>query len=126
MATGPTHTQTRQHLAERAMAALGDTAAAERITVQCARSHHVAAVYTTDAGPVVLTHPGPHAHGSKDFVDTGHHGSRRSDRLDLLDAGRGADDTIPAWCDCGPVDLSRSALRQRLTHPGRTVRLTEL
>ncbi len=126
MATGPTRTQTRQRLAEQAMAALDDSAAAERMTVQCTRSHNVAAVYDTEAGPVVLTHPGPHAHGSKDFVDTGRHGSRRPDRLDLLDAGRGADDTIPAWCDCGPVGISRDALRTRPQSPGRTVRLAEL
>lgn len=126
MATGPTRTQTRQRLAEQAMAALDDSAAVERVTVQCARSHHVAAIYETDAGHVVLTHPGPHAHGSKDFVDTGRHGSRLPDRLDLLEAGPGADDSIPAWCDCGPVALSRSALRVRVGTPGRTVRLGEL
>jgi hypothetical protein len=126
MGTGSTRTQSRQRLAEQAMAALGDSAAAERLSVQCPRSHHVAAVYATDAGPVVLTHPGPHAHGSKDFVDTGRHGSRRPDRVDLLDAGTGTDDSIPAWCDCGPVDISRTALQARLEEPGRTVRLAEL
>lgn len=79
------------------------------MTVQCRRSHHLAAVFETDVGPVVLTHPGPHAHGSKDFVDTGHHGARQADRLDLLEA-EGVGDGIPAWCACGPVQLSRAEL----------------
>ncbi len=127
MAAGPTLTHDRQRRAQAALDALGDSRAeAELLMVQCDRSHHVAVVYATGAGPVVLTRPGPHAHGSKDFVDTGHGGRPRVDRLDLLDAGRGADDAIPAWCDCGPVDLSRLALLGRLEAPGRTVHLADL
>ena len=42
---------------------------------------------------------GPHAHGDRDFVDTAHnwnlHGTRY---VDLLDAGRFADDLVPARC----------------------------
>jgi hypothetical protein len=127
MVSGPTQAETRQRRAREAMDALGaGGVTAERLTVQCARSHHLAAVFETASGPVVRTHPGPHAHGRKDFVDTGHHGGHRPERLELLAAGPGADDTIPAWCDCGPVELSREALRVRLGQPGRTVRLTEL
>ncbi len=114
MATGPTLTQTRERRARAALDALADRAAAERMTVQCHRSHHLAAVYDTAAGPVVRTRPGSHAHGSKDFVDTAHHGSRAPDRLDLLEAGRSADDVLAAWCDCGPVELSRRDLLRRL------------
>ncbi|MBI4900602.1 MAG: hypothetical protein HY829_09020 [Actinobacteria bacterium] len=91
------------------------------MSVQCRRSHHVAAVYDTGIGPVILTHPGPHAHGSKDFIDTGHHAAPRPDRLDLLQAGRGVGDEIPAWCDCGPVQLSRTHLLGRLQAHDRKV-----
>jgi hypothetical protein len=124
MARGPTQTELRRRSAEQAMAALGASRdGAERMTVQCDRSHHVAVVYATDAGPVVLTRPGPHAHGSKDFVDTAHHGAERTDRIDLLDAGPGVDDEVPAWCDCGPVVLSRTALLGHLAAHERTVRI---
>jgi hypothetical protein len=115
MPRGATNTDTRQRRAREGLDAWGDRRAeAERMTVQCRRSHHLGAVFETDVGPVVITHPGPHAHGSKDFTDTGHHGARRADRLDLLDAGPGVGDGIPAWCDCGPVELSRSDLLARL------------
>ena len=114
MATGRTLTQTRERRARAALDALADRAEAERMTVQCHRSHHLAAVYDTAAGPVVRTRSGSHAHGSKDFVDTGHHGARTPDRLDLLEAGRSADDVLAAWCDCGPVELSRRDLLRQL------------
>ena len=115
MHRGATETDQRQRRAQEGLDAWGDRRAeAERMTVQCRRSHHLAAVFETDVGPVVMTHPGPHAHGSKDFADTGHHGARRADRLDLLDAGPGVEDGIPAWCDCGPRELSRSDLLARL------------
>ncbi|MBC6445893.1 hypothetical protein [Actinokineospora xionganensis] len=42
-----------------------------RLSVRCPRSHHVAAVYDTSAGAVCIATTGPHAHGSKDFVDAG-------------------------------------------------------
>lgn len=108
-------TETRQRQAQQALAELGPSKAeSERLSVQCRRSHHIAAVYDTAIGPVIVTHPGSHAHGSKDFIDTGHHASRRPDRLDLLQADRGVDDGIPAWCDCGPVELSRAQLLDQL------------
>ncbi len=114
MATGPTLTQTRERRARAAYDALEDSAAAERMTVQCHRSHHLAAVYDTAAGPVVRTRRGSHAHGSKDYVDTVHRGAGAPERLDLLAAGRSADDLLVAWCDCGPVELSRHDLLRRL------------
>ncbi|HSN12623.1 MAG TPA: hypothetical protein VLS51_11000, partial [Propionibacteriaceae bacterium] len=111
MTTRLTATATRQRQAQEALDDLGPTrAASERLSVQCPRSHHIAAVYDTAIGPVIVTHPGPHAHGSKDFIDTGHHAARHVDRPDLLEAGRGVGDGIPAWCDCGPIELSRTQL----------------
>ena len=124
MASGPTQTELRRRRAQEGLTALGDPtarAAAERMTVQCHRSHHVAAVVETDVGAVLVTHPGSHAHGSKDFVDTGHHGGARPERLDLLDAGHGVSDGITAWCDCGPVALSRADLLARLAAHERRV-----
>jgi hypothetical protein len=124
MTHGPTATETRQRAAQAALDALGGAMAEnERMSVQCPRSHHVAVVYDTVAGPVVLTHPGPHAHGSKDFVDTGHHATRPANRVDLLTVGRGVGDEVPAWCDCGPIELSRAALLARLRAGDRTMRI---
>lgn len=122
MTTRLTATGTRQRQAQQALDELGPAKAqSERMSVQCPRAHHVAAVYDTRIGPVILTHPGPHAHGSKDFVDTGHHAARRADRLDLLEAGDGVGDDVPAWCDCGPVQLSRTHLLGRLRAGDRKV-----
>ncbi len=124
MTSGRTLSGERRDRAQRALDALGPTRAEEeRLTVQCRRAHHLAAVYDTAAGPVVVTRTGPHAHGSKDFVDTGHHGTARVDLVDLLGVGREADDALPAWCDCGPVELSRSALRSALHAGRRTLRV---
>lgn len=115
MTHGRTQTDGRLQRAREALDAWGDhRAQAQRMTVQCHRNHHLAAVFETDVGPVVLTHPGPHSHGSKDFVDTGHHGGSRPERLDLLEGGPGVGDGIPAWCGCGPVELSRFDLLARL------------
>ncbi len=121
MASGPTMTQLRQRRAQEALDALGEgRATAELMSVQCHRSHHVAAVYETGVGPVIVTHPGSHGHGSKDFVDTGHHGAPRAEHLDLLDAGR-EEAGVPAWCDCGPVVLDRGDLLDRLEARERRV-----
>ena len=122
MTMRPTLTQTRQRKAQQALDDLGAArAGSQRLSVQCPRAHHIATVHDTGIGPVIVTHPGPHAHGSKDFVDTGHHAARHADRLDLLEAGGGVGDGVPAWCDCGPVELSRSHLLGRLRAGDRTV-----
>ncbi|WP_250549853.1 hypothetical protein [Pseudonocardia sp. H11422] len=84
------------------------------LDVRCSRSHHVAAVYRTDRGLVYATITGPHAHGSRDRIDTRHHGGPRGrPYLDLLNTANvpEADDALPAWCECGPRQLSRSELR---------------
>ena len=121
--TGRPASDSRHGRAERALLALGgDLAEHQLFNVQCPRSHHVAAVFSTPSGLVYRALTGPHAHGSRDRVDTAHHGHRRGlEYVDMLDAGPGADDEMPAWCDCGPRTLSRIGLlaHSRLGH--RTV-----
>ncbi len=83
-----------------------------RLRVHCARSHHVAAVYETDAGLVYLAPVRPRSHGSGDLPDQPHGDQAPHHWLDLLDpaAQPTADDALPAWCDCGHRALSRSAV----------------
>lgn len=85
-----------------------------RLHVDCARSHHLARVVETHEGLVYVSAVGPHAHGSRDRVDVGHHGDRRPHEwYDLLEAHElMADDALPAWCDCGSRTLSRAAIRE--------------
>lgn len=81
------------------------------LDVQCHEGHHLAKVFRTGAGPIVLTTVRPHSHGQRDLPDVPHgaDGSRRF--LDLLDAPD-EDDTVPAWCDCGQRVLSRADMRE--------------
>ena len=121
----PTSAHRRQMAAD-ALAAFGKQRSEhQRLSVQCARSHHLAAVYETEVGLVYHAVEGPHAHGSKDFVDTAHHGrSRGTEYVDLLAGGPVSDDGLPAWCDCGPHTLSRSDLmRSAADGEVRTVRI---
>lgn len=83
-----------------------------RLQVQCARSHHVATVYDTPAGWVFVAPVRGHAHGSRDRVDEPH-GSHPIDTwIDLIAPADElhVDDSLPAWCDCGPRTLSRAEL----------------
>lgn len=83
-----------------------------RLQVQCARSHHVATVYDTPAGWVFVAPVRGHAHGSRDRVDEPH-GSHQVDTwIDLIAPTDDlvVDDSVPAWCDCGPRTLSRDAM----------------
>lgn len=107
-----TSPETRRRAAAEALDVLGSHRSDRQVlSAQCARSHHVAYVYDTDAGLVYWAVTGPHAHGSRDFVDTTHHGAGRGkEYIDLLAAGPMIDDEVPAWCDCGPHTLSRSQL----------------
>ena len=96
----------------------------QRLSVQCRHGHHVAAVYDTSAGLVFRALTGPHAHGSKDFVDTAHHGADRGTAyVDLLAPGPMAEDGLPAWCDCGSWTLSRRELIGQVRAGDRTVHL---
>lgn len=92
------------------------------LAVQCANGHHIAGVYRTEAGPVVQAATGRHSHGKRDRVDTPHRGTSSSGVwTDLLEAAAFADDTFPAWCDCGPWTLSRSDLAAWITGGERRV-----
>lgn len=84
---------------------------ARLLSVQCTNGHHVAQVYRTPEGPVVQTRLGRRSHGDRDFVDTRHRGGRDEQHwTDFVEPLPFADDTIHAWCDCGPWTLSRSEI----------------
>lgn len=124
MSTRHATTDSRRHLAEEALHALGAHRSEwQRLSVQCAHSHHLAFVYATDAGLVYRSVSGPHSHGSKDFGDTTHHGAARSEFVDLLEPSPMAVDDLPAWCGCGPRTLSRTALLEHIRAGHRTVHL---
>jgi len=100
----------RQRHAAEVLAALAPPLSDARVlSVQCANGHHVAGVYATEEGPVVQAVPGRRSHGHRDRIDTPHRGEREH-WADFLDAGALADDTVPAWCECGPWVLSRRAM----------------
>lgn len=124
--SGPSTTSSRrQHAAAEALARLGRSRGEHQVlSIQCSRSHHLAAVYDTDAGPVYVSVTGPHAHGDRDRVDTAHHGGRRgTDYLDLLARSGASPATLPAWCDCGPRDVSRAEVLGALQDRVRTLHL---
>lgn len=114
--TATTRSEERRTLAEKALGRLGgERSARELLVVQCAHSHHLAEVVDTDFGPVYVTRIGPHGHGRLDLPDLGRHGSRAGEEYaDLLHDPLGGDD-LPAWCDCGPRQLSRRWLAERLS-----------
>src|SRR5436305_14352561 len=115
----------RRALAEQALQNLGaDRHRHILVRVRCPRSHHVAIVYGTSEGPVYRTQVGPHAHGSRDFVDVGHHGRRPgTEYVDLLDAGAFAEDVLPARCECGNRSLSRAELRGTIDEHQRVIQV---
>ena len=105
--------ETRRQAARRAWAELPHGGReAIRLDVQCARSHHVAAVYDTPAGRVFAAPVRGHSHGSRDRVDEPHGSHEVETWFDLITADDDplVDDTVPAWCDCGPRTLSRAAM----------------
>lgn len=126
MSTASTTSSRRRHLAAEALGRLGATRGDHQVlSVQCGRSHHLAAVYDTDDGPVYVAVTGPHAHGARDRVDTAHHGGARgTQHVDLLRAGGSEPETFPAWCDCGPRTLARADLLDALSSQVRTLHLT--
>ena len=117
MTRQPSQQDSRSRQAERAWADLphgGHDAVA--LQVHCAHSHHVAWVYRTVHGLVFAAPVRAHSHGSRDRVDEPH-GPQPVDRwFDLLEApdDAAATDALPAWCDCGPRTLSRTAVRSWL------------
>jgi hypothetical protein len=124
--TSPATTDRRRRAAARALEALGPRRGDEqRLSIQCPNGHHVGAVYETEVGPVFRALTGPHAHGSKDFVDTPHHGgSRGTEYVDLLEPASSTDDQLPAWCDCGSWTLSRAEVRREVRAGHRTWHVT--
>ena len=124
--TSQASTTRRRRAASQALEALGPSRGDhQRLSVQCPRGHHVAAVFETEAGLVVRAMTGPHAHGSKDFVDTAHHGgSRGVTYVDLLEPVSTSEDVLPAWCDCGPRNLSRAEIRRQVRPGHHTLHLS--
>ncbi len=103
----------RRTAARNAVQALEQPNRHVKLRVQCAESHHVATVYDTDEGLVYVARSGPHAHGSRDFVDAAHHDAAHGmEVVDLLDpkADVTVDDALPASCECGPHTIARSEL----------------
>lgn len=105
----------RGKLAEGAWQALphgGSSRATLRI--DCSASHHVATVYDTEIGLVYRSQIRRHAHGDRDLPDTPHRDQEPKAWFDLLDLDESdfeqASDPLPAWCECGPRMLSRTAV----------------
>jgi hypothetical protein len=114
----------RHRRAAQALTDLGDLLAEhEVLSVQCAHSHHVAAVYDTEVGPVFRSITGPHAHGRKDRVDAAHHGSHHGVVFVELLADPETDELLPGWCDCGTWSISRADLIADLGSHRRTTHL---
>lgn len=114
-----------RHAAADAIRALGaHRSDHQRLSIQCKHSHHLGFVYDTGAGLVYWTRTGPHSHGSRDFIDTGRHGSHGgAEYVELLEAGGTADDGLPAWCECGPRTVSRRQVLDQVRAHGKTLRL---
>lgn len=84
---------------------------AVRLHVHCARGHHLAVVYDTAGGPVVVTSIRARSHGSRDRVDQPHGDHTAGHFVDfLVEPAVTEDDPVPAWCDCGHRTLSRVAV----------------
>jgi hypothetical protein len=127
MQTYPSSPPKRRELAQAAIASL-DTHRAkhQRLNVQCSRSHHVATVYDTASGLVYVALTGPHAHGSRDFVDAAHHDKAHGfEHVDMLVASTDpmVDEALPAWCECGPRTLFRSELLGAIAEGKRRIQV---
>ncbi|WP_245545891.1 sigma 54 modulation/S30EA ribosomal C-terminal domain-containing protein [Nocardia higoensis] len=113
----------RRRLAEHAMESAGASPEV-LLTVRCPHNHHVAAVLDTAQGPVYRSVVGSHAHGERDFVDTGHGAHQRGTvYADLLSAEDPRDDALPGGCECGPSTLSRARLQQMIAEGEHTAEL---
>lgn len=114
MSTGTSQTSERQSRASEALSEVSASLSQVRaLAVQCAHGHHVAGVYRTDSGLVVQAASGRRSHGHRDRVGTPHRGTTaRPEWTDFLTPATHVDDSVPAWCDCGPWTLSRSAMAE--------------
>jgi hypothetical protein len=124
MTRSPTIRAARERTAIEAFDSLGGSPSKDMLlAVQCARGHHVAAVYATPQGRVFVSLPRAHAHGRRDRHDAAHHGGHRDqpwvDWIEPAGSSPGndvsPDDPLPAGCECGPRSLSRSLLLQAMT-----------
>jgi hypothetical protein len=116
--------QEREALARRAWHEAAGGHVEALLQVQCPAGHHVAKVVPTSSGSVVVTSVRAHSHGSRDRPDEPHTPTRPRDFVDLVEVADAAEDSIPAWCDCGQRSLSRSALRRWIAAGERRVILT--
>lgn len=115
MTTTPLPLSEREKVAREALDALGDRRSeAAVLHVNCAHSHHLATVFETARGAVYLATVHGRSHGRRDREDTPHKPHGEALYVDLLAPSYGsqADDTMPAWCDCGQRSLSRAALQE--------------
>ena len=85
-----------------------------RLSITCAHGHHVAQVYATGSGLVYSAPIRARSHGHRDQPDQPHDRDQAHRWFDLLDTVD-ADDSMPAWCDCGHRVLSRASMREWLT-----------
>ena len=97
---------------------------AVRLSVQCARGHHVAVVYDTSIGPVYAATVRPRSHGQMDLPDEPRGSAEPTRWFDILDIAEESDDELPAWCDCGHRMLSRAALGEWLAAGEKRVLIT--
>jgi len=112
-----THAE-RSELAEAAWSALPHGGHdAVRLRVQCRRGHHVATVFTTTAGLVYVAPVRPRSHGAHDLPDQPRRDQQPHRWFDFITEGETstADDTLPAWCDCGHRALSRTGVQEWLS-----------
>lgn len=124
MGISKTESARRQDRAQDALDGLGPARSeSEALSLQCRASHHLATVHRTDAGLVYVARTGPHSHGDRDFIDTGSHGSRGGTEFVDLVVAPGADDTLPAWCDCGASSISRQEIVDLVREGRRTAHL---
>lgn len=115
----------RQRAARRALDDLGSSRDDHTLLrVRCGRSHHVATVFGTAAGAVFESRVGSHAHGRRDFTDEAHHTARHGTCfVDLLNGDPYTEDLVPAACECGSWELSRTRLQKAIDTHQRTLRL---
>lgn len=110
--------EVREGVARRAFESLGGSPSEKAVLqISCDRSHHLAAIYDTEAGRVFHSVLHSTAHGRRDRYDGAHHGHTHGvPWFDLLDAGGdpAVGDELPAGCECGPYTLSRALLLQHL------------
>jgi len=102
-----------------AASAVESAGAEEIMTIQCARSHHLARVFQTPEGTIIEANLNRRSHGRRDLHSDPHGVDEPSLWWDFVDPGQGpdpvdpaVDDLIPVGCACGDRLLSRSAIAE--------------